>query len=192
MHIAGQWFTYMIFKRFKKYDDDTSGAAAIEFSLLALPFVFTCVCIIELGLYFGSAFLMEAAVIDASRLIKTGQVQEADSGDQEEMFADALCEIAGIIMDCDAMQYEVRKLDSFTDDMDAAYNEDGDLDEPEFQAGNITAGCVGLIRVAYRYEFITPLFGRFFGNQGNTRLLLATTVFRTEPYDYVEAANCSI
>lgn len=183
---------FMIMKRVRQYDDDQSGAAAIEFSLLALPFVFTCVCIIELGLYFGTAFLMESAVVDASRLIKTGQVQQAASGDQESMFADAMCEVAGIIMNCDRLQYEVRKLSSFSDDMTPAYNEDGDLEEPPFEAENITAGCVGLIRVAYRYNFITPLFGNFFGNEGTSRLILATTVFRTEPYDYEEGENCRV
>ena len=183
---------FMIMKRVKQYDDDQSGAAAIEFSLLALPFVFTCVCIIELGLYFGTAFLMESAVVDASRLIKTGQVQQSASGDQEAMFADAMCGVAGIIMNCDNLQYEVRKLDSFSDDMEPSYNEDGDLQEPPFEAENITAGCVGLIRVAYRYNFITPLFGNLFGSEGTSRLLLATTVFRTEPYDYEEGENCRV
>lgn len=174
------------------YNEDNSGATAIEFSLLALPFVMTCACIIELGIYFATAFVLESAVIDASRLIKTGQVQESASGDQEAMFADAMCAVAGVLMNCDNLQYEVRKLDSFTADMSPTYNDDGDLENPPFQAASVTAGCVGLVRVAYRYNFMTPFFANLFGNSGTSRLMVTTTVFKTEPYNFQENANCSV
>ncbi len=171
---------------------DRDGTAAIEFSLLAVPFVLTTICIIELGLYFANAFLLESSVNGASRMIQTGALQQTASTDQEDVFAAALCDIVDVVMNCNALQYEVRQLTDFGANSDAAFNDDGNLDEPAFEPASITAGCVALVRVAYRYQFITPFFGNIFGAEGTTRLLMATTVFRTEPYNFVQNANCTV
>ncbi len=164
----------------------------MEFSLLALPFALAVVCIIELGLYFSNAFLLEASVTDASRSIKTGSLQSAPLDDQEDAFRQALCNHVGIVANCAALQYEVRKLESFTTPIAPVFDEDGNLEEPVFDASAVTAGCVALVRAAYRYQFVTPFFGHLFGAQDNTRLLMATTIFRTEPYDLDEQEGCQI
>lgn len=142
-------------------------------------------------MYFANAFVLEGSVMDVSRMIQTGSLQEEAAGDQEGVFATALCDAAGMLLNCGDLQYEVRKLDNFSGNIDPVYNEDGDLDEPVFNAADIEAECVALIRVAYRYQFMTPLFGHYFGAEGNSRLLMATTVFQVEPYNTEGGGGCS-
>ena len=55
------------------------GATAIEFAFVALPFFMLMIGILELGMYYASATVMEGATVQAARIIRTGQAQE--SGD---------------------------------------------------------------------------------------------------------------
>ena len=177
------------FRKFGKKDD---GSTAIEFALLAVPFMVTAVGLIELSVYFISASLMEWAVQDAGRLIRTGQLQQTD-GDPLEEFLDAVCDRAGYTMDCNNFQYQVRKMDEFADS-DPALDEDGNMVPPtQFGVDDITAGCIGLVRVSYPFEFMTPVFGEAWGDYGNSRLIMSTIVFRTEPYQLgTPGANCKV
>ncbi len=181
-----------MFGKLKKLARREDGSTAIEFALLAVPFMVTAVGLIELALFFTSASLMEWAVQDAGRLIRTGQLQQT-AGDPLEEFLDAVCDRAGYTMDCDNIQYQVQKLDEFSDN-DPAMDEDGNMVPPaQFDVAQITAGCIGLVRVSYPFPFMTPLFGEAWGNYGTSRLIMSTIVFRTEPYTLgAVAANCKI
>ena len=53
------------------------GAAAVEFSLIAVPFLALTFAIIETALVFFAGQTLETAVADAGRLIMTGQAQTA-------------------------------------------------------------------------------------------------------------------
>lgn len=179
---------------FLRWLHERKGATAIEFSLLAVPFMFSCIALIELSLFFASGSLLESAVQDAARLIKTGQLQQS-GGDPEQEFLDAICDRTGMLLDCDSLQYHVVKLDDFNDSSDPGMDSDGNMSPPElFQLNQITAGCVGLVRIVYPYQFLTPLFGRMWSNYpNNTRLHVSTVVFQTEPYDFeVTDPTCSV
>ena len=49
------------------------GAAAVEFAMVALPFFVLLYSLIELGLVFMIDAVAENAVVDATRLVRTGQ-----------------------------------------------------------------------------------------------------------------------
>ena len=155
----------------------------MEFSLVGLPFVLLIVGTIEVCILFTAGALMEGAVYDASRIIRTGQIQ--DSADAEDRFMEAICDHAGILLDCDEFQYEVRVLDSFADAAgeEPMVDEEGNLVSEGFDAGDVSD--IVMIRVSYRYPMMTPLIGDIFGQYGgNRKLLVATTVFQTEPYRF--------
>ncbi|MCB9990815.1 MAG: pilus assembly protein [Rhodospirillales bacterium] len=171
-----------------------NGATAIEFSLLAVPFMFTCIALIELSLYFATGSLLESAVQDAARLIKTGQLQQS-AGDPEQEFLDAICDRTGMLVDCSQVQYQVAKLDDFNDSADPGLDEDGNMTPPDlFELNQIMAGCVALVRIVYPYQFLTPLYGRLWSNYPNsTRLLMSTVAFQTEPFNFnVVDPTCSL
>lgn len=169
----------------RRWWKDTEGATAIEFGLLAVPFVFFVVGIIELALMNAAGFVMQGAVSDAARLIRTGQIQQSEEGNPEDLFYEALCDHAGMMLDCSRLQYTVEPLDAFANAEDFDLDEEGNLLDTQFDPGGVRD--VVMIRTVYRYRLLTPLIGEFFSNYpGNVRLLMSTIVLETEPYEFEE------
>lgn len=163
---------------------DRQGVTAIEFSLLALPFIMFVIGIIELAMMFAGTFLLQGSVSEAARLIRTGQVQQSVGGDPREIFRETLCAEARILLDCDRVQFDVRTIERFRDaGARAGIDEDGNLENTSFEAGGVSD--IVIVRAAYLYPLMTPMIGRFFADYPNNRkLLLSTVVFQTEPYDF--------
>jgi Flp pilus assembly pilin Flp len=175
----------------RRWRGEEDGATAVEFALLAVPFMLLVVGIIEMSLMFLAGSLLEGAVNDAARLIRTGQLQTAggSSDDQKEAFLKAVCDHAGMLLDCSRFQYQVIKLDSFNDDITPKFDEDGNLiDKDKFDLDQITSGCIAIVRVMYYYPLLTPLLSTAFSDSpNNTHLLMSTTAFETEPYQFGSA-----
>lgn len=168
-----------MFKRWRKEQD---GAAALEFAFLGIPFFFFVIGIIEVALMMANASIMEGAVYDAARMVRTGQVQQ--NGDPEAAFRAAICDHA-IIMDCDGFEYYVTTLDSFSDAEEnlPEFDEEGSMENQDFEAGG--SGDIVMIRVSYLYQFMTPWIGEIFTDYpNNTRLMMSTVVLQTEPYEF--------
>ena len=159
------------------------AATAVEFALIAFPFFYLLVGIVELSLMFAAMSTLDAATNDAARLIRTGQVQQTN-GDPQQMFEDVLCDKVSGFMPCSAIQYEVITMSGFSDfaSYPASYDEDGNLQSSGFDPGSVDD--VILIRAVYRYPFMTPLLGAAFADgPNNTKLIVTTVVLETEPYD---------
>lgn len=171
-------------KYLKKWGKKTDGTTAIEFSLLAIPYLMLTLGIIELAIMYTSASLLEGATNSAARMIRTGQIQQADSGDPETMFRDELCDYANALIACGDVEVEVLQMDSFSDfgDMAPVYDGDGNMVSQGFDAGG--ANDRVLIRVAYRYEMMTPFIGPVLGGADSSWLFMSTVVLQTEPYDF--------
>jgi Flp pilus assembly protein TadG len=161
------------------------GVTAIEFSLMAAPFLLIIIGIIELSLLYVANSLLLGGVDDVARQIRTGQLQTAT--DPRQAFHDAFCKTSGVLIDCDKIQYEVQTIASFasadlsppgTNDFD----EHGNFkDPPPFEPG--ASGSLVMIRVLYFYPLVTPLIGQFFADYpGNNKLMIATIVVENEPY----------
>ncbi len=173
----------------KRWGKEEDGVVALEFALVAVPFIFTLIGIIELSFIFAGSSVLEGATQEASRMIRTGQIQQAEAG-QEEMFETALCENARVFLNCDNLQYEVIHLEGFSDagNYAAQLDGDGNLDSRGFDPGGVSD--VILIRTAYRQSIVTPFFGRFFSDgDGESLLLMSTVVLQTEPYDQEEEGS---
>ena len=173
---------------------EQSGATAIEFSLLALPFALTIIAIVELSMFFATTTVLEGALHEATRLIRTGELQKEESlEDMEELFVETVCNHARMLTKCSSIEYEVRKLDSFSSDISFSVDDDGHFSNPEFLADDITAGCVALLRLGYLYDFITPFFGTLWSDYPDSkRLIVTTTVVKSEPYNFNVEDNCDI
>ena len=180
-------------KIFRRYIDRRDGTTAIEFSLLAVPFMLTCISLIELSLYFASASMLESAAQSSARLIKTGQLQQT-TGDPLTEFLDEVCNQAGFLMDCSKFQYQVIKMNDFNSDTTPTLDSDGNMTPPDqFEVNSMTAGCVGLVRITYPFQFITPFFSSVWGEYGGTRIIMSTVAFQVEPYDFnVTDPTCSV
>lgn len=160
---------------------DRRGATAIEVALILPLFVMLMFGTLEVGLLFFTAAVMEGAVSEAARLIRTGQAQQAT--DPLATFSNQLCdELAGII-DCDEIQYDVRTFSSFgVIVIDPDLDEDDELESPQFDPGS--AEDIVVIRSVYKWDFLVPFIGELISPNGTSYYTVkATAVFRNEPYE---------
>lgn len=178
----------MLCKFFTRWIKQKEGTTAIEFSLMAIPYLFLTLGIIELSIMYASASLLEGATGSAARLVRTGQIQQSVAAAPEDMFRDQICAYATVLIDCEDVVVEVLQMDSYTDydDMQPQYDEDGNMVSQGFNAGGSNDRI--LIRVAYRYEMMTPFIGPLLAGEDNSRLFVSTIVLQTEPYEFEENA----
>ena len=163
------------------------GTTAIEFSLMLMPYLLLSLGIIELSLMYASASLLEGATNSASRMIKTGQLQQGNQN-PEEAFRDSLCNYMTVLVSCEDVQLEVVPMDSYAsyDTYAPSFDEDGNLDSQGFDAGGSNDRII--VRTAYRYSMMTPLIGQLLAPSGS-RLFMSTIVLQTEPYEFNVSGN---
>lgn len=166
---------------------DKSGVAAVEFSLVAIPFVLIIVGIIEMSLMFAAQSLLHESTFTAARLIRTGQIQTG-GGNPQQVFRDAVCDFSSMMIPCNEIQFQVQQIPSFGDAEDippAEFDENGNMANTGFDPGGVSD--VILIRVSYNYNIITPMMQPLLTNRaGGSRIMLSTIVLQNEPYQFEE------
>src|SRR3954454_1059157 len=91
-------------RRFARGED---GVAAVEFGMVAAPFLALMFAIMETSLVFFAGQTLETAVADSARLIMTGQAQA--SGLTQDTFKTEVCKRIAGLFDCAAgMQIDVK------------------------------------------------------------------------------------
>jgi Flp pilus assembly protein TadG len=167
----------------RRFVRQQEGAAAVEFALVALPFLALLFAILETALVFFAGQTLEAAVAQAGRLIMTGQAQTA--GFSQADFKTQVCnDLSGGLFDCAASLYvDVKTYSSF-----AAVNTASPITNGQFDSSKLgwTPGGPGdivVVTLYYQWPIYVSLLGNNLANLGNgSRLLVATSVFRNEPY----------
>lgn len=165
----------------RKWCKKEDGTTAIEFSLLLLPYLMISLGIIELSLMMASASVLESATGKAARIVKTGQVQQS-GGDPAQMFRDAVCEGAVILVSCDSIEIEARVLDSYGDYTQPTLDASGSFVPQGFAVGGSNDKV--LLRVGFEYSMITPIVGPLLNGADGTTLFMSTVVLQTEPYEF--------
>lgn len=151
--------------------------------MVALPFFFMLFAVLELGLVFVTDSVLENAVIDASRLVRTGQASNQNFS--AAVFKQRMCEQMSVFStDCGARAtVDVRVISQFTDVDAPDPIKDGEFKTDELGYSNGQPGSLMLVSVWYRQPLVTP-----FLSQGLSRLndgaamLTVTTAFRNEPF----------
>jgi Flp pilus assembly protein TadG len=85
-------------KRSRAYSKSESGAAAVEFAFVALPFFMLLCVIIEQGVVMFTEYTLQTAVQDSGRLIRTGQAQAGNL--TAAQYKAKICSLASVLMDC--------------------------------------------------------------------------------------------
>ena len=167
-------------RRFARAED---GAAAVEFGLVAAPFLALLFAIIETALVFFAGQTLEYAVTQSGRLIMTGQADSA--GYNQNTFKDQVCARIIALFDCTNKLYvNVQKSSNFASaSTTPPYDADGQLDKTKMTYDPGVPGDIVVVSVYYQWPIYVSLFSNNLSNQtGNSRLLVATSVFRNEPY----------
>jgi Flp pilus assembly pilin Flp len=178
-------------RRLRRWRADQSGFTAVEFAMVAMPFVMLLFGTISVCLYFFTNFTMENAVWQASRVIRTGQFQQGQGGysgsaeDRKKAFKKALCAKAPGYVDCDKaiilVQSNSGGFGSIAQPVCATDGTMIDDAKAEFNPGG--ASSVVLITVCYPWSFGGNLPFLTLGNMKDGSLLIqASVAFRTEPF----------
>lgn len=167
-----------------------SGATAVEFALVAIPFLALLAGIIELGLLFMGSVTLDNALQKTSREIRTGERQTGASAGssakelQRTEFRDAICANMGFMeADCKAkLSIDVRTVTSFQD-----INLTNPIKAGVFDAGTLkfetgTAGSIVMVTGYYRWTMVMPMMNQALQRLPGETLLTSVVTFRNEPF----------
>jgi Flp pilus assembly protein TadG len=169
------------FKRFRKSE---KGVTAIEFAMVAGPFLYLLGFIFETGIMLFSEYVIENGVAQAGRMIRTGQVQ--NQGITKSQFKTIVCGNLASFLKCEEkLHVDVRNFATF-----AAINlpqpiNNGALSPDVSTNSQYNPGArltVTVVRTYYEWKLFMPGI-TLLANIGNDRrLLTAGAVFRNEPF----------
>ena len=165
----GRWVALRLARR---------GVAALEFALVAPVLLTLMLLILQVGLILFGQAALDAATADASRLIRTGQVQLATNGKQ--MFTDRLCADLSSVASCANVQFNVQSGTSFGV-LTAAItvNSSGIIANASFSPGNPNQFVI--VQAGYQPDTALPFVGPMLRNVFGA-LLVSTDAFQNEPY----------
>jgi Flp pilus assembly protein TadG len=158
------------------------GTAAVEFGMVAAPFLALLFAIAETAIVFFAGQTLETAAADSARLIMTGQAQ-AQAFDAAA-FKNAVCSRIYALFDChNGLYVDVRTFKSFASvTMPSPVDAHGNFQNNfTYQPGG--PGDIVVVRLFYQYPVYLSLPELNLSNMsGGKRLLAATAAFRNEPY----------
>jgi Flp pilus assembly protein TadG len=176
--ITARWFQSTV-KRLVRQQD---GGVAIEFAMVAAPFIALLFAIIETAIVFFASQSLEAAAADSARLVMTGQAQS--QGFDAAKYKEAVCAKIYAIFNCNGgMTVDVRTFANFSSvDTSKPVDANGNVNlTAQYQPGG--PGDIVLVRLLYQYPVWVNLFGYSLSNvSGGKHLMVATSAFRNEPY----------
>ena len=167
---------------------DERGTTAIEFGILGIPFFALLAAILETSYVFLAGQILDTAVQDSGRFIRTGQMQNGGYG--LDKFKEEVCKGLYGLFDCSQLRINVATVASgkfsdatLTSPLATNCNPTScDWAMPEAYAAGKGSDVI-LVRVYYKWPTIVNLGGFNLANTGaNSRLLGSVRVFANEPF----------
>jgi Flp pilus assembly protein TadG len=186
---------------------NSDGAAAVEFALVALPFLALCGGVFQIAFQIWATQNFDRALQNAVRTIFTGQFQQANAGqtDPATLLANLKTTMCGpsnalipTVFNCQGVKIDVATASNFASaapavPLDAATG----TWKTNFGTNYACAkpGTIVVVTAAVQFPTFFNLMGlntRKFttGSGAGSSLLTSTAVFRTEPYQVVGASPC--
>ena len=169
------------FCKLRAFRNSQDGVVAIEFGLVAAPFLALLFAIMETAMVFLAGQTLETAVADSARLILTGQAQT--SGLSQATYKDEVCKKIFGIFDCaNGITVDVQKYTSFSNvDVSRPVDAQGNVKPATYNPGGPCE--IVVVRLIYQFPVYMSMMGFDLADMaGNKRLMVATSVFRNEPY----------
>jgi Flp pilus assembly protein TadG len=171
-------------RRWRALLADQKASAAVEFSLVAAPFIALLLALIQTFLVFFAQQLLEQAVIQASRTIMTGQAQAQNL--TQSGFATAVCSNLVILFNCNNLMIDVQVAGAWTSANTGlptlTFDANGNVTNTwQFTPGN--PGDIVIVRAMYQWQVYLGPLGFNLANLANgNRLIMASTAFMNEAY----------
>lgn len=171
-------------RRWRSFCADQTGATAVEFALVATPFIALLVALIQTFLVFFAQQLLETAVNQSSRQILTGQAQAQNM--TQAQFATLVCSNLPILFNCNNLMIDVEVAGSWTGASTGApsltFDNKGNVTNTwQFSPGS--PGDIVVVRIMYQWPvFMGPLGFNLANLPNGNRLIMASTAFQNEAY----------
>ncbi len=166
------------------------GATAVEFALVAAPFLALLVALFETALVFFAGRVLDEVTEEASRYILTGQAQTSNM--TQAQFANYICTstntaaLVSALFNCNNLMVNVENYNDFasanTTTPTLTFNNNGQVSNTwSYSPG--TPGNIVVVQVMYQWPIVLGPLGFNLSNLSNgDRLLVSTAVFKSEPY----------
>lgn len=163
---------------------DRSGATAVEFALIGVPFFFTLMALAEVAVMSLAQSNLDFAMSETARRIRTGEIQQ-NGLSAADVRNDVCARMRRILpVQCEGNLFiDVRQFDAFTEVAGSDPAGDGRIDAGEmtFQPGD--PSDIVLVRGFYQHQVFTPFFQGIFANvAGGKRVMSSAILFRNEPW----------
>jgi len=172
----------------RAFRSDQRGVVAVEFGLVAVPFLVILFAILETALLFWSTQVLVNAVSNAARTIYTGRFQNANSPSDPNIrakFKTEVCKHVLGLFPCDAptVHVDVRRFTPGTSPPAVVDPTTRQINQGSFGYQATGPGDIVLVRVAVEYPIYLSLLNANQTNLANGRqLMMASATFRNEPF----------
>jgi Flp pilus assembly protein TadG len=171
--------------RVLKFRQADQGATALDFALVALPFIFLMVSLLELAAVFLVYTTLENALANDARTIRTGQMQTSGTPPTAASFTTAICNNMGWLQStCSSqLQVDVRTETQFANPTEPDPMSTGTFNSAVLTFTPGTAGQIVLVRAFYQWPLFMPVMDAALSKARNgIAVIVATTTFVNEPY----------
>ena len=178
--------------RFARFARAKDGSAAVEFAMVALPFLALLFAILETSLVFFAGQSLEVTAAAIGRVVMTGQSQTGVSpttgtvGYTQADFKTAACANLSSLFDCSQLYVSVQTYSSFSSantstPLDTTTGKmTVDVNNLPYSPG--APGSIVVVQLYYQWPILASLLNTSLADINGNRLLVATAVFRNEPY----------
>jgi Flp pilus assembly protein TadG len=169
--------------RLRAFGRDDRGVTLIEFALLAVPFFAITGAVLETSLVFLASQVLDSAVQDSSRLIRTGQAQNASY--TADNFRTAICNGLFNLFNCANLQIKVSIVSDFASATTTSPLNPTDPTKwtlvPTYSPG--VGSQIIMVQVYYKWPVILNFGGLNLATSSDgTHLLGSVRVFENEPF----------
>jgi Flp pilus assembly protein TadG len=174
----------------RRFGRNRRGSAIVEFALIAPIFIALLFAIIETSLMFFASQTLQTINENAKRLIQTGQAQTAYSN-VSAYLTQVICTPTPALFACgpangsaNGISVDIKSYSSFQNVSISNQIVSGNFDTSTLSYSLGNSCDVVVARLFYKWPlFVTGLGYNIANLNGNQRLLVATAVFRNEPYN---------
>lgn len=174
-----------------------NGATAVEFALVAVPFLALLVAMFETALVFFAGRVLDEVAEEASRYIMTGGAQQSNM--TQAQFISYICTgktntggttnynpaLVNALFNCNNLMVNIQNYTDFastnTECQTLTFNNGAVSNTWNYSPG--TPGSIVVVQVMYQWPIVLgPLAFNLSNLSNGNRLLCSTAVFKTEPY----------
>jgi Flp pilus assembly protein TadG len=169
----------------RRFSRERKGSVAIEFGILAIPFLALIFAILESCLSFATQQLIANSADRVSRDVRTGRLRAADVAGPKlhKMICDNIRLMAPA--NCPDLVVDLKNYASFADvPVRVPFDGNGDINTTGFGVNPGGPSTVNHLRVYYRWPVMTDFMRQSMSNiPGGKTLLMSSATWRNEPFD---------